>query len=168
MAGGKILPWGWSLKAASGLLTLGSIMVAPPALNITSTGNLGLGVTNPSYRLDLPNVAGPSGRGRANAWTTYSSTRCKSNLRPIQDAMGIVRRLRGLRFQWRQEGRPDIGLVAEEVGQVVSEAVDYEPDSNDPSCIDYGRLVPILIEAIKQQDARISELEKAWSRQRWD
>lgn len=82
--------------------------------------------------------------------------------------MGIVRRLRGLRFQWRQDGRPDIGLVAEEVGQVVSEAVDYEPDSNDPSCIDYGRLVPILIEAIKQQDARISELEKAWSRQRWD
>lgn len=161
LAGGKMLPWGWSLKAASGLFTLGSVMVAPPALNITSTGNLGLGVTNPGYRLDLPNVAGPSGRGRANAWTTYSSIRFKDNLRPIQDAMGIVRRLRGLRFQWRQDGRPDIGLVAEEVGQVVPEAVDYEPDSNDPSCVDYGRLVAILIEALKQQEARINKLQEA-------
>jgi len=160
MAGGKMLPWGWSLKAASGLFTLGSIMVVPPALNITSLGNVGLGVTSPTYRLELPNVAGPSGRGRANAWTTYSSIRWKTKVRPISQAMEKVRQLEGVRFEWKDDGRPDIGLIAEQVGKVVPEVVDYQADSNDAIAIDYGRLVALLVEAIKQQDARIAELER--------
>jgi hypothetical protein len=159
LAGGRMLPWGWSLTAASGLFTLGSIMVLPPALNITSTGNVGLGVTSPTYRLELPNTAGPAGRGRANAWTNYSSIRWKTNIRPIQSAMEKVRQLHGVMFDWKDGGR-DIGLIAEEVGQVVPEAVEYEPNGLDAAAIDYGRLVVLLVEALKEQDAKIARLEQ--------
>ncbi len=159
--GGTMLPWGWSLKAASGMFTLGSIMVLPPALNITSTGNVGLGVISPTYRLELPNTAAPSGRGRANSWTTYSSGRWKTNVARIKDAMDKVRRLRGVTFDWKDNGRHDVGLIAEEVGRVVPEVVDYEAHGENATSLDYSRLVALLVEALKEQDARIAELEQA-------
>ena len=159
--GGTMLPWGWSLKAASGMFTLGSIMVLPPALNITSTGNVGLGVTSPTYRLELPNTAAPAGRGRANSWTTYSSGRWKTNVQTIDQAMDKVRKLRGVTFDWKDGGHHDMGLIAEEVGKVIPEVVDYEANGTDARSMDYGRLVALLVEALKEQDARIADLEKA-------
>ena len=164
LAGGKMLPWGWSLKAASGLFTIGSIAVLPPALNITSTGKVGVGVAAPAYRLDLPNTASEWGQGRANAWKTYSSGRWKTNIRTIESAMDKIRQLRGVRFDWKESGTPDIGMIAEEVGRVVPEIVDYEANGTDASALAYDRLVALLVEAVKEQDARIAELEQALAR----
>jgi hypothetical protein len=161
LAGGKALPWGWSLKAASGMFTLGSVMVQPPALNVTSTGRLGLGVTEPTYRLELPNTANTMGQGRANAWKTYSSGRWKTNVRPIDNAMDKVRQLRGVSFDWKEQGTHDIGMIAEEVGRVIPEVVDYEANGTDARALAYDRLVAVLVEALKEQDARIAELEQA-------
>ena len=167
MAGGKMLPWGWSLKAASGMFTLGSVMVLPPALNITSLGNVGLGVTSPTYRLELPNTAGPGGQALANAWKTYSSGRRKTNVQTIGQAMDKVRHLRGVTFDWKDGGgRHDMGMIAEEVGNVVPEVVDYEVNGADATSIDYGRLVALLVEALKEQEARIADLEQALDRDR--
>lgn len=159
--GGTMLPWGWSLKAASGMFTLGSIMVLPPALNITSTGRVGLGVTSPTYRLELPNTTGAAGSGRAYSWTTYSSLRWKTNVARIEEAMDKVRRLRGVTFDWKDGGHRDMGLIAEEVGKVVPEVVDYEANGEDATSMDYSRLVALLVEALKEQDARIADLEQA-------
>ncbi|MBP8303722.1 MAG: tail fiber domain-containing protein [Phycisphaerae bacterium] len=159
--GGTMLPWGWSLKAASGMFTLGSIMVLPPALNITSTGRVGLGVTSPTHRLELPNTAGSAGSGLAYSWSTYSSGRWKTNVQSIERAMDKVRQLRGVTFDWKDGGRHDMGLIAEEVGKVVPEVVNYEANGGDASSMDYSRLVALLVEALKEQDARIAELEQA-------
>lgn len=164
LAGGTMLPWGWSIKAASGMLTIGSVAVLPPALNVTSTGRLGISDTSPEYRLELPNTANSGGRGRANAWTTYSSRRWKTNVRPIENAMDKVMRLRGVSFDWKEGGAHDIGLIAEEVGPVVPEVVDYEANGDDATALAYDRLVALLIEALKEQQARIDELERAAAR----
>jgi hypothetical protein len=166
LTGGTMLPWGWSLKAASGMFTLGSVMVLPPALNITSLGNVGLGVTSPTYRLELPNTASAAGRGRANSWTTYSSGRWKTHVQSIDQAMDKVRQLQGVTFDWKENGRHDIGLIAEEVGKVVPEVVDYEANGTDARSLDYGRLVALLVEALKEQDARIADLEHALDQSR--
>jgi hypothetical protein len=161
LAGGKMLPWGWSMRAASGMFSLGSVMVFPPALNVKSTGYLGLGVTDPSYRLELPNTASAAGQARANAWRTYSSGRWKTNVRTIESAMDKVRRLRGVYFDWKEQGTHDVGLIAEEVGRVIPEVVDYEANGTDARSLAYDRLVAVLVEALKEQDARIAELEQA-------
>jgi len=161
IAGGKMLPWGWSMKAGSGMFSLGSVMVFPPALNIKSTGYLGLGDTDPSYRLELPNTANAGGQGRANAWRTYSSARWKTNVRTIDHAMEKVGQLRGVYFDWKEQGAHDMGMIAEEVGQVIPEIVDYEANGTDASSLAYDRLVALLVEALKEQEARIAELEQA-------
>jgi hypothetical protein len=166
LAGGTMLPWGWSLKAASGMFTLGSVMVQPPALNVTSTGRLGVGVTTPTYRLELPNTANEMGQGRANAWKTYSSGRWKTNVRPIENATDKVRRLRGVYFDWKEQGTHDLGMIAEEVGQVIPEIVDYEANGTDARALAYDRLVAVLVQALKEQDVRIAELEQAVAKNR--
>lgn len=53
MGTGTMLPSGWSLKAASGLFSIANIAVLPPALNIRSTGEVGIGTLNPQGKLDV-------------------------------------------------------------------------------------------------------------------
>jgi len=160
LGGGKMLPWGWSIKGANGLFTISNVAVLPPAISVTSTGYVGIAETSPEYRLELPNTASAAGQGRANAWKTYSSQRWKTNIRTIDHAMDKVRDLRGVYFDWKGQGAHDIGMVAEEVGRVIPEIVDYEANGTDASSLAYDRLVAVLVEAVKEQDARIAELEQ--------
>jgi hypothetical protein len=127
--------------------------------NSAYNGYVGIGVTNPSYRLELPNQGNPAGRGRANSWVTYSSMRWKEEIRPIENALERVMQLRGYRFRWKPEygGTEDIGFLAEEVARVVPEVVSYEPDGQVAG-MDYSRLTALLVEALKQQQREIAEL----------
>jgi hypothetical protein len=132
-------------------------------LLIDNSGNVGIGSiantqTSFSNILTLPNTASAAGRGLANAWSTYSSIRWKTNIQPIQGALDMIQRLRGVRFNWKAGGKEDIGLVAEEVGQVVPEIVTYERDGHNAQSLDYSRLVPVLIQGMKEQQTRIEQL----------
>ena len=93
----------------------------------------------------------------ADAWTVYSSRRWKTNIQTIEGALDIVKQLRGVSFNWKANGQHDIGLVAEEVGQVVPEVVAYEENGIDAKSVDYNRLVAILIQAVKEQQAQIDK-----------
>jgi hypothetical protein len=127
--------------------------------NSANNGYVGIGVTNPAFRLELPNQPNPSGRGRANSWLTYSSMRWKEEIRPIENALERVMQLRGYHFRWKPEygGTEDIGFLAEEVARVVPEVVSYEPDGQVAG-MDYSRLTALLVEALKQQQREIAEL----------
>jgi hypothetical protein len=59
--------------------------------------------------------------------------------------------LRGVYFNWDTEhgGQHDVGMVAEEVGKVLPEIVRYEENGTDATGMDYGKLTPLLIEAVK-------------------
>jgi len=121
-----------------------------------------LSVNNPpslTNGITLPNINGPDGRGIANAWNTYSSRRWKTNIQTIQGALEKVERLRGVSFDWKETGGHDIGLIAEEVGEVVPEIVDYEENGQDARSVDYARLTALLIGAIKEQQAQISKMK---------
>jgi hypothetical protein len=123
-------------------------------------GKLGVGMTPGSYRLTLPNTANALGRGVANAWHTYSSIRWKKNMKPIEDALNKVNKLRGVYFDWKKNDKHDIGMIAEEVGAVIPEVVSYEEDGKYAIGLDYARLVPLLIEAIKAQQQQIDQLKE--------
>jgi hypothetical protein len=58
-------------------------------------------------------------------------------------------------------------LIAEEVGKVIPEVVVYEENGEEATAVDYAGLVPVLIEAVKEQqqlleekDAQIAALQK--------
>jgi hypothetical protein len=71
--------------------------------NSAYNGYVGIGDVDPAFRLELPNLANPAGRGRANSWVTYSSLRWKEDIRPIENALERVMQLRGYHFRWKPE-----------------------------------------------------------------
>ena len=78
---------------------------------------------------------------------------------PITDALGKVQRLRGVSYNWKADGRHDIGLIAEEVVQVIPEVVMYEENGQDAKSVAYARLVALLIEGMKEQQKEIESLK---------
>ena len=135
-------------------------------MRIDNIGNVGIAVQNPYYRLQLPNQANPGGGGLANTWDEYSSRKWKTNIEPIGQALEKVKKLQGVYFDWKENGKHDIGLIAEEVADVIPEVVGYGEDGKSPESLDYGRLVSLLIEAVKEQQAKIDTLEKALEKQK--
>jgi len=93
----------------------------------------------------------------ADAWTVYSSRRWKTDIRGIESPLEKLLRLRGVRFNWKANGQADIGLIAEEVARVVPEVVDG--NANRASGLDYSRLVALLIEGVKEQQAELRTQE---------
>jgi hypothetical protein len=48
-------------------------------------------------------------------------------------------------------------LIAEEVGKVIPEVVSYEDNGKDAVAVDYAKLVPVLVEAVKEQQQSLEE-----------
>ncbi len=119
---------------------------------IDVSGNVGIGTT-PSEKLHVV------GDALANNHTIPSSRRWKENIAPIEGALDKVQRLRGVSYNWKATGEHNIGVIAEEVGMVIPEVVTYEENRIDAKAVDYGRLVAVLIEAIKEQQNEIDELK---------
>jgi len=89
-----------------------------------------------------------------------SSKRWKRNIRTIKGALSKVIRLRGISYNRQNDDKQNIGLVAEEVGEVIPEIVAYEENGKDAQGLDYSRLVAVLIEAVKEQQSQIEELKE--------
>jgi hypothetical protein len=96
----------------------------------------------------------------ADSWSTRSSKRWKTEITPIEGALDIVEQLRGVRFEWTETGKRDVGLIAEEVGEVLPEIVQYEENGKDARSVDCGRIVSVLIEAVKEQQREIDTLRR--------
>jgi hypothetical protein len=95
--------------------------------------------------------------GSGTDYGSSSSIRWKHNLEPISRPLHKVSRLRGVSFDWDKEhgGHHDVGMIAEEVGEVLPEIVSYEENGIDAVGMDYSRLTPLLVEAIKEQQMQI-------------
>ena len=98
--------------------------------------------------------------------TAYSDARLKTNVNTINDALSIVGKLRGVSFDWKETGKHSIGLIAQEVEEVIPEVVTttMDPDPNtgeekEIKSVDYGKIVGVLINAINELKAEIEELK---------
>jgi hypothetical protein len=92
---------------------------------------------------------------------TGSSIRWKTNVIPIPEPLEKIAALRGVFFDWSEAhgGKKDIGMIAEEVGKVLPEIVAYEENGVDAYGMDYSKITPLLLEAIKEQQKQIDELK---------
>ncbi len=98
-----------------------------------------------------------SGRVTARDFLSLSDQRFKKEICLISDAETILSSIRGVRFQWKDSDRKDIGLLAQEVMKVLPEAVDG--DLEQGLRVSYDKLVPVLVESIKQLQQRVADLE---------
>jgi hypothetical protein len=99
-----------------------------------------------------------SGTLSATVFTSLSDRTQKEDIRPIENAIGIVNQLTGVRYNWKNNtNKPSIGLIAQDVEEVIPEVVVEMADGL--KSVSYGNIVAVLIEAIKEQQIRIEELE---------
>ena len=134
-----------------------------------ATGNYGTGVYGKATWSNGIGVCGEGGEYDFYAtgigttpYGTASSVRWKSDIRPIDDPLEKILRLRGVYFNWDAEhgGEHDVGMVAEEVGEVLPEIVGYEENGIDATGMDYSKLTPLLVEAIKALKIEGDEQQK--------
>jgi hypothetical protein len=99
-----------------------------------------------------------------NAWfrgdvTAYSDARVKSDVIEIKDALSKVNSIRGVTFfrSDKNDNKRYAGVIAQEVLNVLPEVV--TEDINGHYSVAYGNLTSLLIEAIKEQQKQIEELQ---------
>lgn len=106
---------------------------------------------------------------------TGSDARRKSNVEPIVNALDIIQQLNGKKFNiTNRDGELDpmrgdkkqYGFIAQDCKEIIPEAVTFYPNEDTPNengwasaySIDYQSLVPVLVEAIKEQQNIITQL----------
>lgn len=81
----------------------------------------------------------------------------KENVQPINNALGKVLNMFGVSFNWKSNKTKSIGVIAQDIERVVPEIVSI---TNGHKTVSYDSIIPILIEAIKEQQKQIDELKK--------
>jgi hypothetical protein len=87
--------------------------------------------------------------------TAYSDRRLKENIVTIKYALDTVKSMRGVAFT--KDGEAGIGVIAQEVQEVLPQVVQENADGT--LSVAYGNIVGVLIEAIKELDAKVKTLE---------
>ena len=96
--------------------------------------------------------------GGSSGWSSASDRRLKTDIRPLEGALAKVLKLNGVSFRWKDETnhRPGnkVGFIAQEVLEVLPEVVSGggkdEQGNELHYSIEYGSVVPVLVEAIKE------------------
>ena len=105
------------------------------------------------------NVSGSTsitGSLNATSITETSALRFKENINEITSS-DIVYNLRPVTFDWKKDGSHDIGLIAEEVGNHMTELVSKDQEGNIEG-VKYTKLTSLLIKAVQDQQQTINEL----------
>ena len=90
-------------------------------------------------------------------YNSSSDERLKTNIKTVENALEKVIALRGVSFNWKENGAKAIGLIAQEAEEVIPEIVSQ--DENGYLGIKYNNLIGVLIEAIKDQQEQIDNLK---------
>jgi len=86
-----------------------------------------------------------------------SSERFKQNIVDSKYGLSHVLQLQSRQYEFINDGKPDIGLIAEEVNNVIPELVGKD-DADRPMSVAYDRFVSVLVKAIQEQQATITAL----------
>jgi hypothetical protein len=128
---------GTSQSAARTGLGLGTISTQN-ANNVSITGGSATGLTSVS----------------ATTITGTSDKRLKEEIYPLFGALERVKKLEGVEFSWKSNKKKSVGLIAQDVEEVFPELV--HTDGFGFKSIEYGNLVAVLIEAVKELDRKVS------------
>ena len=133
-------------------------------MRIEGQGNVGIDC-DPNVKFQV-GVDGDGSVAEGNAWNTFSDRRYKSNIETLQNASEVIAQLHGRKFIWNYSGNQDIGFVAQEVEAVLPEIV--HTNEAGYKSLDYAKVTPLLVEAIKEQNRIIEEQQQMNNRQQKD
>jgi len=100
--------------------------------------------------------------------TAYSDARLKENITSIGNSMEMFNQIDAKRYNWIDNGKNDIGFIAQDVKaaglvEVVKEAENRDPETGElfdtHLTLDYSRMVSVLWDVVKELKAEIDELK---------
>lgn len=154
------------LIIGAGVQSGGYVGIAPGGsskLRIYGDGKVSIGTPSPSYALDVSGDINASGSVRSNGTPLTSDARLKDDVQPLADALAKVRQARGVSFSWKnddKDAQKHIGFVAQEIEQIFPDLVsEWVVDGETIKCVDYARMVPALLEAVKELAGRVDALQ---------
>ena len=143
--------------------------------------------TSPTLRPSWSNSAyiGLYGNRMYQTWSTYiycdqltefSDISIKENIRDIKSPLEAIRQIRGIQYDLKreyfintqeekidelvEEGKNKYGVIAQELKEILPDLVVYNEEAKLYG-VNYVDMIPILIEAIKEQQVQIEELQTA-------
>ena len=127
--------------------------------DLAFAGNDG-GSTITALTLDMSDAGAATFNSTVTApnFNTTSDKTLKTNIVTLTNALDKVNTLRGVSFDWIKTKESEIGLIAQEVEEVVKESVHTNEDGI--KSVKYGNMVALLIEAVKEQQVQINDLKK--------
>ena len=130
------------------------------------THNSGLFVFRNQSGSDNTTISAGGGISTTGNVTAYSDIRIKKDVKTIENALDKVCKLRGVEYTRISNDEREIGVIAQEVKEVVPELVDIKDNSDsfgegisDIHTMKYQNTVGLLIEAIKELKDEIKELK---------
>jgi hypothetical protein len=121
---------------------------------------------NTAYYFDGSNT-GDSIRVAGDIVAYYSDERLKDKKGNIENALEKVLSLNGFYYEPNEKAQSlgykkklEVGVSAQEVEEVLPEIIKDAPIGHGYKTLDYSKLTPLLIEAIKEQQKQIEELKK--------
>jgi Chaperone of endosialidase len=83
----------------------------------------------------------------STAYYHSSDARLKTSIHPINNALDKLMSIHGVEFNWKKDGRGDMGVIAQDVAQVFPNVI--SKDQNGIMAVEYDSLVGPMIEAIR-------------------
>jgi hypothetical protein len=139
--------------------------------NNTFIGNYAVGASaTASNVITLGNSSIATIRAQVTTITSLSDIRDKTNIMPLNYGINFIKKLNPVSFDWDMRdggkiGISEIGFIAQELQQAQIDSQinipnlvsDINPDKLEAS---YGVLIPIIVKALKEQQALIDELKQ--------
>ena len=98
--------------------------------------------------------------GSATTYQTSSDYRLKENVNYDFNGLERLKKLKPARFNFIADADTTVdGFLAHEVQEIVPEAVGGEKDGEEMQSMDYGRITPLLVKAIQEQQTQIEALQ---------
>jgi len=99
-----------------------------------------------------------TGTCTASVFNATSDATLKTNIAPIENPLSILKKITGVSFDWKNNEGSAEGVLAQDVEQVLPNAVNT--DEEGKKSVSYNNLVGVLIEAVKGQQEQINKLKE--------
>jgi Chaperone of endosialidase len=151
----------WHIDLAGGNdLNIAESGVANYHIYLKKGGNTGIGTNNPVQKLDV------AGSVRGTSFVNASDLRFKRDFSSIENPLDKIQKINGMYYYWKKDAfksfgfddRKQVGFIAQDLEKIFPEVV--ITDSEGYKSVDYAKLTPLLVEALKELSNRVQTLEK--------
>ena len=100
-----------------------------------------------------------SSNGTSTSYGGSSDQRLKEDEKDF-NGLDLVSNMQAYDFKWKNYNLREYGMFAQELKEIAPQAVEWDDNNEeDIMCVDYSKIVPILVKAIQELEAKVKVLE---------